>query len=181
MAVRPPNKTFITHNHEPEDRWFTVPMPPKPDLSQRFLRRAVELSDGRPDIYLKIYLHHPNVDCPIGKPCDHWKLDFRSRGGLEIELLCMKTFDLNGPPDGDRFCAPYRMCLQCSTEPAAEITCKPCQWFNEVRPNFGVIEKLGYMVVLCRNRQRFVEGQWMDRYGRMLVHMGVAEDAENSE
>ncbi|KAF4451712.1 hypothetical protein F53441_5391 [Fusarium austroafricanum] len=133
-------------------------------------------------VFHALVLQHVKADeCPAGRQCNHWRLAGNDRptaeeDTVELQLVCVTSeFAAKGDAEADNYKKPYALCNMFDDQEAPDkrITCSPCSMYNALKPDFGLVERAGYVVVNWRLIEKNIVGnplfKWMDKYGRLLT------------
>ncbi|EWG50856.1 hypothetical protein FVEG_09985 [Fusarium verticillioides 7600] len=149
-----------------EDAWL-YDKPPEWAWLKGFLLWARHGTEWAFPRYVFSYLQHENAgQCPAGDGCNHWKEGSDpATGTVILEVLCA---EIN----------TFEECLSLGSTQCPDfepIHRKPTVLFNEMRPNFEVLETVKgidnerFAVLMFRVINDPVgQNHWMDKFGRLI-------------
>ncbi|KAF5648661.1 hypothetical protein F52700_977 [Fusarium sp. NRRL 52700] len=115
--------------------------------------------------------HSKAHECPVHEPCDHWRyLDPREwatqeENAVDMQLICMHSKSI--APDKHWIEGMKMYDDEVRDKEGPKYTDRPCYIFDALKPDFSIVEKLGFQVLTWN----LVGARWeevMDQCGRLI-------------
>ncbi|KAF5556940.1 hypothetical protein FMEXI_994 [Fusarium mexicanum] len=113
--------------------------------------------------------HNKADECPVHEPCDHWRyLDPREwatqeENAVDLQLVCMHNEAI---APGNHLIEGLKR-YDDEVQEGLRYTDRPCYIFDALKPDFSIVEKLGFQVLTWN----LVGARWeevMDQCGRLI-------------
>ncbi|KAF4419072.1 hypothetical protein FACUT_11602 [Fusarium acutatum] len=120
----------------------------------------------------RFWIRHSKAnECPVHELCDHWRYpDPREwatpeENAVDLQLVCMHSEAI--APGKHWIEGLKRYDDEVQEKEGPRYTDRPCYIFDALKPDFSIVEKLGFQVLTCN----LVGALWeevMDQCGRLI-------------